>query len=184
MGYLIEPGKVADPDELLKSITEPAADKWFLFVIPDQGNTWKSTNERVNKLCEEAAIIVRLTGSPLVKFPLIRGNTPPQTRQVTLELAKLINAHLKEEGNHNVDLTEPPDQPERPQSDSPEAPDFDKRYLGGLHPATVLEEHHALQLSFPGLSQHAQGLPRAFTDWTPDGSWRFWACLLYTSRCV
>lgn len=164
MGYLIEPGPVPDSDGLLRSITEPEADKWFLLTSEDE---WQTTNQHVNRLLGEAAIIVRLTGSPLVRFPFVRPDTPAETREITYRLAAMINLHLKELGKADAESkVELPAQ----------ADEFDGESAEALIPATVLEEHHALQLSFPGLRQPSQGLPPDFAV-APDGYWRFWAIL-------
>lgn len=167
MGYLIEAGHTPDPDELLQSIIQPDADKWFLFLTEGKGD-WSTTNERVEEVRGRAATIIRLTGSPMVEFPLIGSRTTPEASREILKLAALINEHLNEIGRIEAELS----------VQAIDVPEFDpKDYQERLLPATVLEEHHALQLSFPGLEDARRGLPLAYTDWAPNGYWRFWAIL-------
>ncbi|MDR1443093.1 MAG: hypothetical protein LBJ02_12085 [Bifidobacteriaceae bacterium] len=179
MGYLIEGPGYGSHEDTLAEIVAPRPKQWFLFEEDRTGTAYATTNPRVDAVKEKAAVIIRLTGSPLVSFPKITDQMAPEDCDAMASLVDAINVLRRKNSRHNegsdLDLT---GQPEGAGADAqPAAGDIAEGDLDKVAPATVLEEHHALQLSFADIRGPSGGLPAAFTSLTPQGFWRYWALL-------
>lgn len=172
------------PPAIFSQVAEPDIRRWFVLdEDEDRSDTAKSLlrirSPLVRKLEEAGPLpfIVRLSGSPLVKLPRIEALARRAGKSALASLSEEI-----QEVVYSSDATDVDSWDEAARAAASIRARDNKTEMNGyrrhLEHGLLLEEHHALQLSFPEVSGNSRrALPRELTGKKGAKYWRFWTLL-------